>query len=365
MDSGLGNPITATPRLMTAPESTSEARRRPLTVLVPAYNEAEFVGDTVRSLLAQTTPPDEVLVIDDGSTDDTARVATEAGARVIRPPENTGSKAGAQNFAMQYVTTPYTMAIDADTTLDPEAIETVMGAFDRDDVVAACGFVLPRHVSTVWERGRYVEYLFAFSFFKQLQDYYQFPLISSGCFSAYRTDKLRELGGWSTRTLAEDMDLTWTAYEQGMRVRFVPEAVSYPVEPRTFHFMRTQLRRWSHGFLQNVRLHWKGILHLGFLRSVISVAMWDAVLAPLFYLLLLPALALLVSPWFLLGYVVDLPAVAVPVLLAARQRREVVKALVSLPAFIVLRLLNGVMILKALFLEYVLRRPLRVYEKGH
>lgn len=338
---------------------------RPLTIVVPAYNEAGSVGDTVRSLLNQTMPPKEILVVDDCSTDDTARVAREAGAKVITPPQNTGSKAGAQTFALDYITTPYTMAIDADTTLDPHAIETVMKAFDDESVAAACGFVLPRHVSSVWERGRYVEYLFAFSFFKQLQDYYEFPLISSGCFSAYRTDRLRELGGWSTRTMAEDMDLTWTAYEQGMRVRFIPEAVSYPIEPRSFHFMRVQLRRWSHGFVQNIRLHWKGILHLGFLRSMLAVAMWDAVLAPLFYLLVLPALTLLVSPWFLLGYIVDLPAVAVPVLLEARRRDETAKAIASMPAFIVLRLLNGVMMLQALLLEYVMRRPLRVYEKGH
>ena len=106
---------------------------------------------------------------------------------------------------------------------------------------------------TLWERGRYVEYLFAFSFFKQIQDYYEKPLISSGCFSVYRTEALRALGGWSTRTLAEDMDLTWSFYQQGWRVRFVPEAVCYPLE-------------------QNVHLHWCDILQLGYLRSVVAVA---------------------------------------------------------------------------------------------
>lgn len=310
-------------------------------MVVPAYNEAESVGDTVRSLLDQTTPPEAILVIDDCSTDDTARIAEEAGATVIRPPVNTGSKAGAQTFALDHVTTPYTMAIDADTTLAPNAVELVMAAFDDENVGAACGFVLPRRVTTVWERGRYVEYLFAFSFFKQLQDYYGFPLISSGCFSAYRTEELREVGGWSTRTMAEDMDLTWTMYEQGLGVRFVPEATSYPIEPHNLHFMRVQLRRWSHGFVQNVRLHWKKLLDLGFLRSMLAVALWDAVIAPFFYLVALPLLTVFASPWFLLGYVVDLPAIAVPIIIEAKRRGELAKAIVSLPAFVPLRLLNA------------------------
>ena len=224
-------------------------------MVIPAYNEETSVADTVTSLFAQTTSPAVVLVVDDCSTDGTAAAA--AGAKVITAPANTGSKAGAQTFALNYIDTDYTMAIDADTTLDPRAIETIMGAFDDANVGAACGFVLPRTVRTVWERGRYVEYLFAFSFFQQLQDYYRFPLISSGCFSAYRTSRLEEIGGWSARTLAEDMDLTWTMYERGWGVRFVPEAVSYPIEPHTMKFMRIQLKRWSHGFVQNVRLHWK------------------------------------------------------------------------------------------------------------
>ena len=64
-----------------------------LTAIVPAYNEADTVAETVRSLLEQTIPPAQVVVIDDCSTDDTAEVAAAAGATVVRPPSNTGSKA--------------------------------------------------------------------------------------------------------------------------------------------------------------------------------------------------------------------------------------------------------------------------------
>ncbi len=336
-----------------------------LTVIVPAYNEAGSVADTVRSLQSQTAPPAEIIVVDDCSTDETAEVAAALGVTVVRPPANTGSKAGAQSFALEGVRTELVMAVDADTTLAPDAIELLLRAFEDPEVGAACGFVLPRHVRTVWERGRYIEYMLAFSFFKRIQDHYGKPLISSGCFSIYRTATLREVGGWSTRTMAEDMDLTWTLYAARHRVRFVPEAICYPIEPHNREFLGKQLRRWSHGFIQNVRLHWRSVLHLGYLRSIVAVAFWDAVLASIAYLIVLPALAILIDPVVLLAYLIDAPVVLVPVLWQAISRREIGRALASFPSFFVLRLVNGVFMLSAVWREFVLRRPLLVYEKGH
>jgi cellulose synthase/poly-beta-1,6-N-acetylglucosamine synthase-like glycosyltransferase len=336
-----------------------------VTVVVPAYNEAATLADTIRSLMLQTVRPEEIIVVDDCSTDSTGTVARSAGAKVIRPPVNTGSKAGAQTFALPEVRTELVVTVDADTVLAPDALERLLGAFSEPEVVAACGFVVPRRVRTIWERGRYVEYLFAFTWYKRLQDYYEKPLISSGCFSMYRTNTLRQMGGWSDRTLAEDVDLTWSLYQAGLRVRFVPEAVALPVEPPNFAFLRRQLRRWSHGFVQNLGLHWGGVLTTPMLRALVAVAMWDATVASVGYLLLLPLLSLLVSPLFLLGYVIDLPAVVIPVLVGAAGRREIRRALVSLPAFFVLRTVNAVFFLRALYSELLLRRPLLVYEKGH
>jgi biofilm PGA synthesis N-glycosyltransferase PgaC len=345
--------------------STEDPAAGGLTVLVPAYNEAASIADTIASLHSQTRVPDEIIVIDDGSSDGTGEIARALGVTVVRPPRNTGSKAGAQTYALPLVRTELCMAIDADTTLAPDAIELILPALGDPNVAAACGFVLPRHVRTVWERGRYVEYLFAFSFYKQVQDHYGRPLISSGCFSAYRTAVLRDLGGWSTRTMAEDMDLTWTLYREGWGVRFVPEAVSYPIEPHDLRFLRAQLRRWSHGFLQNVRLHWRDLLDQPYLRTAVAVGLWDGVFASLLYLLVLPVLAVLVSPIVLLAYIIDWPAVAVPTVAAAARRGETVRALCSLPAFFALRLVNSVFLLRAAWAELVIGRTLTVYEKGH
>lgn len=337
-----------------------------LTIIIPAYNEVASIADTVRSIKDQTVQVARVIVIDDGSTDDTGPAAAAAGAEVIRPPRNTGSKAGAQNFALEGVDSEYVMAIDADTTLAPDAIEKLVPAFEDPEVAAACGFVIPRHVKTIWERGRFIEYMMAFTFYKPIQDYYGKPLISSGCFSAYRTRLLKDAGGWSTRTLAEDVDLTWRFYQAGLKVRFIPEAVCYPIEPHDYNFMSKQLRRWSHGFVQNIKLHWRGVLEIPYLRTAVSVALWDATFASFAYLILLPLLTLaLASPILLLAYVLDLPAVIVPVLFAAWQHKRIKTSLASLGAFFVLRLVNGVFLLQALWKEFVMRQSFLVYEKGH
>jgi biofilm PGA synthesis N-glycosyltransferase PgaC len=294
-----------------------------VTAIVPAFNEADSVVETIESLRAQTTPPVEIIVVDDCSEDRTGELAREHGARVLRPAANTGSKAGAQTFALPEVQTILVLALDADTVLAPDAIERMAEALDDPEVAAASGFVLPRRIRTLWERGRYVEYLFTFSFLKQIQDYYESPLISSGCFSIYRVSALRAL------------------------------------------FIRVQLRRWSHGFVQNVRLHWHGIAHRGYLRSLVAVACWDAVVASIAFLIGLPILAALVTPFFLLGYIIDAPAVLIPVMLAAARRRELRCALISFPCYYVLRVVGSAMMVKAIWLETVMRKPLLVYEKGH
>jgi biofilm PGA synthesis N-glycosyltransferase PgaC len=165
--------------------------------------------------------------------------------------------------------------------------------------------------------------------------------------------------------MAEDMDLTWTFYERGFAVRFVPEAVCYPVEPHNLRFLSKQLRRWSAGFLQNVRCHRRGIMRLGYLRSIVGVACWDALVGAVFWFVALPLLAALITPLFLAGYIIDAPVLIIPVLFGGLRRREVGRVLLSFPALFVLRLVNGAFMTHAFWREIVLRRPLLVYEKGH
>ncbi len=345
-----------------------------LTVMIPAYNEGKFVAATIKSVLEQTVRPERIIVVDDCSTDNTGDVArsfADQGVECIRPPRNCGSKASALNFALATIETEFTLAIDADTSLAPNAVERLMAEFKdvngKDDPRTAivCGMVIPRNINTLWERGRYVEYLYAFTFYKPIQDYYRRPLIASGCFSAYRTSVLKQLGGWSMRTVGEDMDLTWSVYKLGLDVRFVEDAVCYPVEPHNFAFLKKQLRRWSHGFVQNVKVHWQDIVHMPIMGKMVGVAIWDAIMAVVGLFVLIPLLAIFVHPVFLLAYVLDLPMVMVPVLTTAARRGEIRKALGSIPGFFVIRFVNSVFMMAAFWNEFVSGRELKTFEKGH
>jgi biofilm PGA synthesis N-glycosyltransferase PgaC len=334
-------------------------------VIIPAYNEAACIADTIRALQGQTSPPQTILVVDDASDDGTGDVARSYGVQVVRPDVNTGSKAGAQTFGLGFVTTPFVVTVDADTVLALDALEKLINSLAASGSAAACGYVLPRHVRTVWERGRAVEYLFALGFYKRIQNAMGRPLISSGCFSAYRTDAVRAAGGWSSDTMTEDVDLTWTFYARGQSVHFVPEALSLPIEPANWTMLAKQLRRWSHGFVQNLVKHGATVRADARLRAIVTAMLWDSAAATVLYLLIAPILAILVTPWTLLVYVIDVPVVAVPVWIEARRRGLSWRVLLDLPAFLLLRLVNSLFFIEAVWTELIMRRRLAIYEKGH
>jgi biofilm PGA synthesis N-glycosyltransferase PgaC len=343
----------------------SKARLGGVTVLIPAYNESACIAETIRSVQAQTLKPHAIIVVDDCSKDNTGEIARSCGARVVRPEKNQGSKSSALNYGLNFVETELLLAIDADTTLAPDAIEKMLPLMDDPNTAATSGFVVPRHVRTIWERGRYIEYLYAFAFFKPIQDYYKKPLIASGCFAVYRMSDLEMVGGWSHRTVGEDMDLTWTLYEHGKIVRYAPDAVCYPIEPHNFDFLSKQLNRWSAGFVQCIRVHWKDLWNVPYLRMIVAVALWDATFAAMAFFVAVPLLAIFVHPLFLLAYLIDMPGIFLPVAMEAARRGEFWKAVTSIPAFYVLRFVNFGFVIRAFWNEFVARRSVKVFEKGH
>ena len=99
---------------------------------------------------------------------------------------------------------------------------------------------------------------------------------------------------------------------------------------------------------------------------MIAVSLWDAMIASVAYLILLPLLAIVFrNPWFLVGYIIDVPTVLIPTIIQGIRRKEVLRVLSSLPAFFVLRTVNGIFMLEAIWSEWVIRKRFDVYEKGH
>ena len=248
-----------------------------LGVIVAAYNEGVVLEATVRALLAQTAPPQEIIIADDGSVDDTANVMRTAfglvppaigglsetsivapGMRWLRLAH--GGKAAALNAALPCLTTEVVITVDADTRLAPDALAAMRNAFGANPhLVAATGILQPTCGSGLMARSlelfQAYEYMRSFLFrFAWMQQ--NSLLLVSGAFAGYRRQAVNEVGGYDTQSLVEDYDVMNRLmrhsgdYQRGWQSAVVGGALgvtSAPASPMAF--MR-QRRRWFGGFLQ-------------------------------------------------------------------------------------------------------------------
>lgn len=340
--------------------------RMTITAIIPAFNEAEHIASTIRSLQTQTYPLSKIIVIDDCSTDGTGNIAEECEVTVLRTPENKGTKSQAQNYALAYVDTELFVTVDADTVLAPTAIEEAMRFFNDAKTTVVCGTVIPQRRTNFWERGRLVEYLYSQAIMKTAQNHHGLVLVASGCFSIFRTATVVENGGFAERTLAEDMDLTWEIQNQGGRVYFAPRAICYPVDPPTATIYVKQLDRWYRGFMQNMKVRRFRVFPQKPLMAmmVYGYLVWFAVSA-----FLLPVLFFLAThdllATLLVMFAVDSVFVWMPALYMARRYGVWRDALWGLLPFIVLPYINLVIYLRAALLELVFGRTLQTWQKGH
>ncbi|MGW4894730.1 glycosyltransferase family 2 protein [Kitasatospora sp. NPDC004240] len=348
-----------------------------LTVIVPAHNEEEGLPATLEALLRQTVPAEEIIVIDDGSTDRTNEVATGFGVTVLRPPRNLGSKAKAQNYALPFCRTDLVLAVDADTVLADDYIENIKPAFDDEEVLIASGCVQSRYERTWAERGRSVEYLYGFHWNRPIENLANSPVVCSGCCSVFRLRPLVDFGGFPERTIVEDMDYTWSVQMSGKKALYVSSAVAWAADPEDLTYLRKQAWRWAAGYFQNVRIHLpRMVFKKPMLAFWVALKLWETIAVPLWLLLplVLPDVGFSVGDaflwWFLWWLSTSTLMIGLPLVYAARKRRiPLRRVLRNLPYVFLTKLVDFCYQWKALVVELILV-PLRLskgvhhYEKG-
>lgn len=345
-----------------------------VTVIVPAFNEEAGLPDTLEALLRQTDPIDRIIVVNDCSTDDTKSVAERYAVDVLTPPQNLGSKAKAQNYALPFCDTDLVLPVDADTILADNYIEKIKGPFDDPDVVIAAGCVQSRYDRNVWEQGRSTEYLFGFHWHRPIQNSSNAPVVCSGCCSAFRRDVLANFGGFPERTIVEDMDYTWTQQIAGRKAVYVADALCYAADPENLTYLRKQVWRWMAGFFQNVRIHFKDLWRFKkMLWLWVFLAVLEIIMAPIWYTapITFPMLFHVSHETMLFWFFgVEIMVMTPPLVYASFKRKiPLWRVFRNVPAVWCTKLVNITYAWKALFVELIFvplgwSAGLSTYEKG-
>jgi cellulose synthase/poly-beta-1,6-N-acetylglucosamine synthase-like glycosyltransferase len=274
-----------------------------VSILVPAHNEAAGIVTSVQALLSLRYPRHEVVVVDDGSTDETferlagafdlvpiprelpqdvpvsARVIDVSVPRdgrtrlIVVRKENSG-RSEAVNTALNAATEPLVTMIDADSILEPDALLRVTQPFSDDParMVAAGGAIRPVNGSRVvsgrivgvqmptsWlARVQVVEYLRAFLLGRTGWSRFGALILISGAFGIFRRDVVVEAGGLDKDSIGEDFELVLRIHrrlrdqDRDYRVTFVPEPVAWTEVPSTARVLRNQRRRWHRGLWETL-----------------------------------------------------------------------------------------------------------------
>jgi lipopolysaccharide/colanic/teichoic acid biosynthesis glycosyltransferase/GT2 family glycosyltransferase len=192
-----------------------------VSVIVPAYNAERSLPDCLRALARQTRPPDEIIVVDDGSTDDTAGVACRHGARLIR--QANAGPAVARNAGVAAARGDLVLFTDADCAPWPDWIERMCRPFDDPGVAGAKGAYRTRQRSLV---ARFVQQEYAAKY-RRTARYRSIDFVDTYA-AAYRRDIFLRNGGFNagfTRAAMEDHEFSSRLARKGHRLVFLPDAI--------------------------------------------------------------------------------------------------------------------------------------------
>ena len=232
-----------------------------VTVVVPCHNEGRDIEDTVEYLLASTYPNFDILLVNDGSSDETRQILDGLAAqypevRVIHFARNQG-KAVALTTAALMTPAQFLCCIDADAMLDPEALSWLMMHFLNPRVAAVTGNPRVRNRSTLLGRLQVGEYSSIIGLIKRAQRTFGRIFTVSGVVACFRKAALHDVGYWSPDMLTEDIDVSWRLQIRHWDVRFEPKAQCWILAPETLRGLWQQRLRWSTGGIQVIMKNWR------------------------------------------------------------------------------------------------------------
>ncbi|HIZ55772.1 MAG TPA: glycosyltransferase family 2 protein [Firmicutes bacterium] len=276
----------------------------PVSIIVPAHNEGVTIESTIRSLLALDYKLYEIIIVDDGSTDDTAQIVQEVFSmhRIARPiqrkihcqPEEAvfetgkykvpmtlirkknGGKADALNMGINASKYPYFICMDADSVLQHDSLEKIVRPVLEDDHVVAVGgavrpcngaeiqnghvihYRMPRHPLACMQ---VLEYDRSFLAARILFDQFNGSIIISGAFGLFKKSVVIGAGGYDSKTMGEDMELVVKLHafcrenEMPYRIRYATDAICWTQAPEKLGDLCKQRRRWHIGLFQSMTRH--------------------------------------------------------------------------------------------------------------
>src|SRR5688572_27047704 len=270
----------------------------PVTIIVPAYNEGLVIQSAIRSLLDLDYPAYEILVIDDGSTDETRARAAElegryGGVTVRVVGKANAGKAAALNTGIALARHEFVLCMDGDSRLGRDTLRRATRHFADERVGAVAGNVKVVNRNGMWTRLQALEYIEGLNMARRAQGFLRAVNIIPGPVGLFRREALVAVGGYDTDTFAEDADLTLKILTAGWQVTYEDGAIAYTEAPEQLLDLIKQRYRWTRGILQALRKR-SGWL----LAPKGGAGVWLSLLAMLFEAIIWPVFNVLGNLFF-------------------------------------------------------------------
>jgi cellulose synthase/poly-beta-1,6-N-acetylglucosamine synthase-like glycosyltransferase/peptidoglycan/xylan/chitin deacetylase (PgdA/CDA1 family)/spore germination protein YaaH len=235
-----------------------------VSVVVPAFNEGKVIVRTIESLLKSDYTNFEIIVVDDGSNDNTFELAEEkfgANPKVSLFRKENGGKAEALNFGWRKAKGEIIVALDADTLFESQTISALAHRFADKTIGAVAGNAKVGNRINVVTKWQALEYVTSQNFDRRAFASLNCIMVVPGSVGAWRREVLEETGGFSPDTLAEDQDLTIQVRKLGYHIGYEENAIGLTEAPDSLRGLAKQRFRWSFGTLQCMWKHKRAFLN--------------------------------------------------------------------------------------------------------